>query len=92
MLRVLATVALALPLFACVTTPPPETPPIELIVLEHAAAEEVADVLRDVFARSDGPFVWAVADARTNSLIFHGDPAYLPRVKELIAQLDREVH
>ena len=92
MLRAFATLALAPLLFACVTTPPPDTAPIELIVLEHARAEEVADVLQYAFARKEGPFVWVVADARTNSLIVHGDPAYMPRVKELIAQLDREVH
>jgi len=91
MLRRITTLALALPLFACATPEPVEPASFELIVLEHAQATEVAEILRAAFSGPNGPHARVIPDERTNSLLIQSDPANMPQVKEVIALLDREV-
>ena len=91
MLRTITAVALAIPLYACATSTPVEPAPFELIVLEHAQATTVANMLRVALSGPDAPHARVIADERTNSLLIQSDPADLPYVKDLIALLDREV-
>ena len=73
---------------------PARTGEVELVVLTHAAAEELAQLFnqlrshegKDKNAAADG--VAVIADARTNSLIIKADPDTRRELKALAAQLD----
>jgi len=68
-------------------------PQYELIALEYASAPEMANTLsaliHDASGRDDKLRV--IADSRTNALLVYGTPERIAQLKELIAQLDREV-
>ena len=72
-----------------------EPPELELIPLRYAAAPELADALSDlVSAGAQGardPAVKVLSDERTNSLLVMAPPDHMPRLRALIALLDREV-
>ena len=59
---------------------------LEVIVLSHANAEEVAEIAGQIFSGSEQSV--AMADARTNSIILSGDPGQRLRLRTLISHLD----
>jgi len=59
---------------------------LEPIVLEHADAGEVVDLISRLYP--DASQEQAVADERTNTIILAGDPSRRLRLKTLVAHLD----
>ncbi|MEM7309298.1 MAG: secretin N-terminal domain-containing protein [Planctomycetota bacterium] len=94
---------LALPLLSgCLSSPSEDHSPyetaVEIVVLEHASAEEIVRLLSEVHAedpnsgdphRSMQPKF--AADARTNSVVIRGMRREIAAAKELVASLDREI-
>ncbi|MCF8037200.1 MAG: type II secretion system secretin GspD [Desulfobacteraceae bacterium] len=70
---------------------------IAVIPLEHADAEEMVSIVDSVFTaarrekRQDGSNITAVADPRTNILVVRASEPEVERIKDLVANLDREV-
>jgi general secretion pathway protein D len=77
----------ALALAACATTPD-EPVDVQVVVLEHVDAAEMARTLQEL---APGPDLFVRADPRTNSLLLRADGKRMAQVKTLIVQLDREV-
>lgn len=61
----------------------------EVIPLEHANADDMAQTLDTLMAREEGNQVRIVANERSNSLVVFGGGEDLSRVKRLIATLDQ---
>ncbi len=63
---------------------------IELIPLQHANAEDVADTLTQLLESTNslGPQSKIVADSRTNSVIVNANPSLKSKVMNIIARLD----
>jgi len=61
----------------------------EVIPLEHANADDMAQTLDTLMAREEGNQVRIVANERSNSLVVFGGGENLSRVKRLIATLDQ---
>jgi hypothetical protein len=59
---------------------------LQVVVLKHAAADEMVPLLKKVFATAE-----ITADTRTNQLIIRADAKSLEELKALLAQLDVEV-
>ena len=60
---------------------------VEMIVLEYARATDVEDALNELMQRTSSEFA---IDERTNALLVRATPESMVRIKDLIAQLDRE--
>lgn len=58
----------------------------EVIVLDNASAEDVAEIANQVYAGPDRPLV--IADARTNSIVLGGPASQRVRLRTLISHLD----
>ncbi|WP_235015463.1 type II secretion system secretin GspD [Oceanicoccus sp. KOV_DT_Chl] len=65
---------------------------IEVIKLEHAAADTVAGLVLSLTTDDNAPPFSIASDDRSNSLLMSGDPATRQRVKQLIKQLDKPIH
>ncbi|MCF6301128.1 MAG: hypothetical protein L3J52_08435, partial [Proteobacteria bacterium] len=63
---------------------------IELIALQHASAQDVADTLSQLLESTNtlGPQSKIVPDHRTNSVIINANPAIKARIMSIIAKLD----
>ncbi len=62
---------------------------IEVINLEHAAADKVADVVTSLINNENQADFSIASDQRSNSILMTGDPGSRHRVRQLIAQLDQ---
>lgn len=60
----------------------------EVITLEHAGAEELAQTLDTLMEREGGGQVRVLANQRANALVAYGSEAGLARVRQLAASLD----
>ncbi len=65
---------------------PQEAAALKIVMLKHAKAQSVADMLRTIFA--GGNFLVAV-DARTNSLVVSASESMLQKLIPLVAELDQ---
>lgn len=61
----------------------------EVIPLEHANADDMAQTLDTLMAREEGNQIRIVANERSNSLVIFGGGEDLSRVKRLITSLDQ---
>ncbi len=57
----------------------------EVIVLQHAGATEIVDILGKLYADKKIPMI---ADARTNTLLISGDKALRLKIRALVSHLD----
>lgn len=69
--------------------PAPPSAAVQVVPLRYAAAHELANVLSQLLMEP-GITGRVVADARTNSVVVEAPAEDLPRILELIAQLDVE--
>jgi len=90
---VLAAAVLALFLFTGVARTQDDltndnAPAVQMIVLEHARAAEIREILYNLQKSVGAMSANIVADPRTNSLIVHADPKTWLRLIDIIQKLD----